>query len=260
VTAALDGVTVVVTRPAAQAGPWLERVRALGGSCIACPTLQIDWLVPDAAMLRQLRAQPWDWAIFTSTNAVAAAAAQLGLPLAARHAAIGQATAEALRRQGITVAAQPAAANSEGLLELPQFSGVAGQAILLLKGEGGRQLLHDTLVARGARVLPLAVYRRAALAPTRQALAELAAALASGGRVVVAATSVEVLESLLRGCPADLAPALRRSNLLVPGPRVQAAALAAGWTGPIAAAATAGDDVMLATLLRHIEGALPGTC
>jgi hypothetical protein len=64
----------------------------------------------------------------------------------------------------------------------------------------------------------------------------------------------------LRGCPADLAPALRRSQLLVPGPRVQSAALAAGWSGAIVAAATAEDDAMLATLLRHIEGQLPGTC
>jgi uroporphyrinogen-III synthase len=77
---------------------------------------------------------------------------------------------------------------------------------------------------------------------------------------VVAVTSVEVLEALLRGCPADLAPALRGSSLLVPGPRVQAAARAAGWAGPIVAAATAEDDAMLATLLRHIEGRLPGTC
>lgn len=257
---ALDGVTVVVTRPAAQAGPWLERVRALGASCIAWPALQIDWLVPDDAVVRRLRAQPWDWAIFTSTNAVAAAAAQLGLPLAARHAAVGHATAEALRRQGLTVAAQPAAANSEGLLALPQFSGVAGQKILLLKGQGGRELLHDTLVSRGAQVLPLAVYRRSALAPTREAITALAAAFASGGQVVVAVTSVEVLEALLRGCPADLAPALRRSPLLVPGSRVQAAALASGWSGPIVAAATAEDDAMLAALRQHTEGRLPGTC
>jgi uroporphyrinogen-III synthase len=77
---------------------------------------------------------------------------------------------------------------------------------------------------------------------------------------VVVVTSVEVLQALLRGCPADLAPALRRSNLLVPGPRVQAAALAAGWTGPIAAAATAEDDAMLTALRQHLEGPLPGTC
>jgi uroporphyrinogen-III synthase len=260
VRSALDGVTVVVTRPAAQAGPWLERVRALGASCIAWPTLQIDWLVPDDAVVRRLRAQPWDWAIFTSTNAVAAAAAQLGLPLAARHAAVGQATAEAMRRQGIPVAAQPAAANSEGLLALPQFCDVTGQKILLLKGEGGRGLLHDTLVARSAQVLPVVVYRRSALAPTREAIDELAAALASGGQIVVAVTSVEVLEALLRGCPAGLTPALRRSTLLVPGPRVQAAALALGWSGPIVAAATAEDDAMLAALRRHTEGRLPGTC
>jgi uroporphyrinogen-III synthase len=260
VTEALDGVTVVVTRPAAQAGPWLERVRALGAHCIACPTLRIDWQPPDAGAVQRLRAQPWDWAIFTSANAVAAAAAQLGLPLAARHAAIGHATAQALRRQGIEVAAQPATANSEGLLELPQFREVAGLSVLLLKGEGGRELLHDALGARGARVLPLAVYRRSALAPTGQAIAELSAAISRGGRVVVAATSVAVLEALLQGCPAELGLALRGSSLLVPGERVAAAARSGGWAGPIVAAATAEDDAMLAALLRHAGGSAPGTC
>jgi uroporphyrinogen-III synthase len=260
VTAALDGVTVVVTRPEAPAGPWLERVRALGAHCIACPTLRIDWQPPDAGAVARLRAQPWDWAIFTSTNAVAAAAAQLGLPLAARHAAIGHATAEALRRAGIAVAAQPETANSEGLLELPSFREIAGQSVLLLKGEGGRELLHDALGARGARVLPLAVYRRCALAPTGQAIAEISAALSRGGRIIVAATSVAVLESLLQGCPSDLGLALRDSGLIVPGERVAAAARSAGWTGPIVVAATAEDDAMLDALLRHAGGALPGTC
>jgi uroporphyrinogen-III synthase len=260
VNAALDGVTVVVTRPAAQAGPWLERVRALGARGIACPVLQIDWQVPDSVALQRLRSQAWDWAVFTSTNAVAATAAQIGLPVAARHAAIGHATADALRRAGIAVAAQPAAANSEGLLALPQFGDVAGQSVLLLKGAGGRELLHDTLRARGAQVLPLAVYRRAELAPAREAIAELAAALGQGGPVVVAATSVAVLESLLRGCPAGLAPALRESRLLVPGPRVEAAARAAGWRGPVVAAATAEDEAMLAALLQHVGGAPPATC
>jgi uroporphyrinogen-III synthase len=260
VTAALDGVTVVVTRPAAQAGPWLERVRALGVHCIACPTLRIDWQMPGADAVQHLRAQPWDWAIFTSTNAVAAAAAQLGLPLAARHAAIGHATAAALQRAGIAVAAQPATANSEGLLELPQFIEVAGQSVLLLKGEGGRALLQDTLGARGAQVLPLAVYRRSELAPTREAVAELTAALDRGGPVVVAATSVAVLQALLQGCPADLGLALRGAGLLVPGERVAAAARSAGWRGPIVAAATAEDDAMLAALLQHVEGSAPGAC
>ena len=256
-TLPLDGVTIVVTRPAAQASRFLELARAAGAACIPYPTLQIDRIALDDATRAQLRSRAWDWAIFTSANAVESALEQCPAPLAARHAAVGRATARALEQHGIKVDACPESANSEGLLELPEFAALAGRGVLLVKGSGGRELLRDALRARGADVLELEVYRRSVTAPTAAAAAQLHDALTSTGPLVVVVTSVEVLQSLLERVAGDDAARLRSRTLLVPGPRVAAAGVRLGWTGPVVAAATAEDEAMLAALRGLAAGSKP---
>ena len=257
-TGALEGITVVVTRPAAQAGRFLDLARAAGARCIAYPTLQIDPVALDPGTVSRMRSRQWDWAIFTSANAVESALGQLPAPLAARHAAIGRATARALESRGIAVDARPASASSEGLLDLlPEFGELAGCGVLLVKGSGGRELLRDAVAARGAEVLELAVYRRSAVNPTGAAAAGLHSAITGEDRVVIAVTSAETLQSLLDHVAASDAPRLRSQTLLVPGPRVAAAAASLGWLGPIVAAATAEDEAMFAALARLAAGSLP---
>jgi uroporphyrinogen-III synthase len=257
VTLPLDGVTIVVTRPAAQAGRFLELARAAGAACIPYPTLQIDRIALGDATRALLRRRAWDWAIFTSANAVESALQQCPTPLAARHAAVGRATARTLEQHGIKVDACPAGASSEGLLELPEFAALAGRGVLLVKGSGGRELLRDALRARGADVLELAVYRRSVTAPTAAAAAQLHDALTSTLPVVVVVTSVEVLQSLLDNVTEDDQARLRSRTLLVPGPRVAAAGVRLGWTGPVVAAATADDEAMLAALGGLAAGSRP---
>lgn len=256
-TRALDGITVVVTRPAAQAGRMLELARAAGARCIAYPTLQIDPVALDDDTRARLRSRDWDWAVFTSTNAVHSMLDQCPAPLATRHAAVGRATARALEQHGIRVDAQPSSANSEGLLELPEFASLAGRGVLLVKGRGGRELLRDALHARGADVLELEVYCRTVAAPTAAATDQLRHALAGTGSLVVVATSVEVLQALLDHVADEVGARLRTRTLLVPGPRVAAAAAQHGWTGPIVAAATAEDEAMLAALGDLATGPAP---
>jgi uroporphyrinogen-III synthase len=257
VTLPLDGVTIVVTRPAAQASRLLELARAAGAACVPYPTLQIERIALDDATRAQLHGRAWDWAIFTSTNAVESGLEQCPTPLAARHAAVGRATARMLERHGVKVDACPGGANSEGLLELPEFAALAGRGVLLVKGRGGRELLRDTLRARGADVLELDVYRRSDITPTATATAQLHAALANPGPLVVAVTSVDVLQSLLELVAGDDAARLRSRMLLVPGPRVAAAGVRLGWTGPVVAAATAEDEAMLAALQGLAAGSGP---
>ncbi len=256
-TLPLNGVTIVVTRPAAQASRLLELARAAGAACVPYPTLQIDPIALDDATCAHLKSRAWDWAIFTSANAVESALEQCSAPLAARHAAVGRATARALEQRGIKVDACPESANSEGLLELQEFAALAGRGVLLVKGSGGRELLRDALRARGADVLELAVYRRSVTAPTAAAAAQLHAALTSAGPLVVAVTSAEVLQSLLEHVASDDAARLRSRTLLVPGPRVAAAGARLGWTGPVVAAATAEDEAMLAALTGLAAGSRP---
>jgi uroporphyrinogen-III synthase len=257
VTRSLDGITVVVTRPAAQAGRFLELARAAGAECIPYPTVQIERIALDDGTRALLHGRSWDWAIFTSSNAVESALEQCPSPLAMRHAAVGRATARTLEQHGIKVDARPDSANSEGLLDLPQFAALAGRRVLLVKGSGGREFLRDALRARGADVLELEVYRRAVMPPTEAAAARLRLALSSAGPLVVAVTSAEVLQSLLDHVAVDDRARLRSRTLLVPGPRVAAAAARLGWTGPVVEAATAEDEAMLAALRGFADGSAP---
>ena len=71
------------------------------------------------------------------------------------------------------------------------------------------------------------------------------------------ATSAEVLQSLLEHVDGDDEARLRSRTLLVPGPRVAAAGVRLGWTGPVVAAATAEDEAMLAALRGLAAGSKP---
>ena len=257
---ALDGMTVVVTRPAAQSGRFIELARASGATCIAYPTLQIEPLALAPQTLALLRGRSWDWAIFTSANAVAACFANLAAPLALSHAAVGRATARALEQAGVTVAARPDNATSEGVLELPAFADMTGSGVLLVKGSGGRELLAAALRARGADVLELEVYRRFTVPPDTAAATALHAALAGASGcsvVVVAVTSAEILRSLLDHVASADAAALRRCPLVVPGARVAAEAVRQGWTGPVVLSSTAEDEAMVQALSQLAGGSLP---
>jgi uroporphyrinogen-III synthase len=253
VTAPLAGITLVVTRPAAQAGHFIELANSLGARCIAFPTLEIEPLAADPATRARLCSHAWDWAIFTSANAVDYGWAALAETTVARFAAVGRATARALEARGCDVDARPDSANSEGLLALPEFQEVAGQRCVLVKGSGGRDLMQRELAARGAEVLELAVYRRRLAAPSRSAFEDLQLALRTPGNWI-AVTSVEVLEALLELVGDESRASLLGSALLVPGERVAAAAGGLGWRGPVAVARTAEDAAMVDALRSYLKG------
>ena len=246
----LDGVTVVVTRPAAQSARFIELATAAGAHCLAYPTLLIEPLALAPAVAGELQQRRWDWAIFTSTNAVSLALANLPQPLATRHAAIGRATARALEQAGLRVDARPDNATSEGLLALPEFAELTGRSVLLVKGAGGRDLLPSELRVRRATVLELEVYRRVVADPDPTAVAALHDALASDRRVIVTVTSAEILRALLDRVAAGDAARLRQQPLVVPGSRVALEALRQDWKGPVTQAATAEDEAMIAALAR----------
>ncbi len=250
-TPALEGLTVVVTRPARQAGPFVAMLRDAGADAILLPTIEIEPIELDAASRAALLPDNFDWTVYTSANAVEWSLPQLPRPARTRVAAIGRATARALDEQGIRVDAVPqGASDSEGLLALGPFADLRGQRILIVKGAGGRTLLRDELARRGAELVLCEVYRRRPAAADPAALEALRSA-SRHSRLIVAVTSGEVLGALLEAAPDDRLPKLRDATLLVPGERVAASARSLGWRGPLVVAPSAEDSVMLDALARQ---------
>jgi uroporphyrinogen-III synthase len=254
VTLPLAGVPVVVTRPSAQAAGFAARVKQAGGTPILFPAIEIEPVELDAGARARLAPDGFDWTVYTSANAVESSLRQLPRPARTRVAAIGRGTSRALAAHGIAVDAVPTTtAESEGLLALQSFLDVRGCRILILKGVGGRTLLHDELSRRGAAVTLGEVYRRVLATPAHAALAELQAASESG-RAIIAATSTEVLSALLELAPAERIPRLRSATVLVPGERVAAAARTLGWRGPVIVGHGAEDSAMFEALVRAAAG------
>lgn len=160
----MKGLRVLNTRPLNQGDALNNDIRAAGGVPLHFPALEIestaiDWLsgMPNLTQVKQ--------AIFTSANAVDyyfAALTTTGIqwPRNICVMAIGNATAAALSKHGIHVHHSPLIADSEHLLKLDVLQSIEKQTILLVKGLGGRQLIAETLLSRGAHLIPLAVYRR----------------------------------------------------------------------------------------------------
>ncbi len=248
--AALAGVLVVVTRPEKQAAALVAMLRERGASTVSLPALRIEPIELGQEDRARLAPDRYDWAIYLSANAVEQSLIQLATPSAVKIAAVGKATARKLSEHGLTVHSVPETSrDSEGLLQLPQFASVAGQRILLLRGVGGRALLRDELSARGASVAVAELYRRELLTASAEAIDELRRQLGRARRVVVAVTSVAIIEGLLHAVPEDLATHFRGLPLLVPGDRVAAAARGRGWSGRLIVARSAEDSAMLESLI-----------
>lgn len=257
---ALAGRGVLVTRPAHQAEGLCALIEAAGGRAWRLPVLAIQ-PARDATHVRESlhRLGDYDIAIFISANAVhhtLAALTPQTWPAAVRIAVVGAATARALRAQGLSVAICPDSAfNSEALLALPELQQVQGQRILILRGEGGREHLRDTLQARGAQVDYLDVYRRV------QADTDPTALIAQwrlGQIHAVTVNSNESLQMLLSIIGTLGAELLRNTTLVVASERTRELACSLGLAAHLVVATDATDAAMVSALERHFSAGKSG--
>ena len=188
----LEGIKVLVTRPEPQAGRLCQSIQERGGIAYNCPMIDI---IPIQPALPVTKWKGYDWLVFVSANAVRFALAAGMAPMAdIQIAAIGPATAAALEKAGFQVTCQaPPPFTSESLLSLPALQRVADKELLVVRGQGGRELLPKALADRGAAVTMVEVYRRAF--PKKQVLERLHRAL-SENITVVTVTSGEILANL----------------------------------------------------------------
>lgn len=155
----LAGRRILVTRAAHQAGKLSDGLRALGAEAVEVPVLEIGAPTSYDALDNALRSlASYDWAIFTSANTVRAVierAADLGLVLPKlappQVAAVGAATAAALRTSGLRADYVPDRYVAESLIE--QFpEDVRGKRIVLARATVARDVIPDALRAAGAVV------------------------------------------------------------------------------------------------------------
>jgi uroporphyrinogen-III synthase len=235
---------VVVTRPAGQAGGMLRLLARHGYRAVHCPALEIQPITPDARSRHCLMDLAHYHAVFfVSTNAV-----QWGMdalrdywpqwPVGVHWLAVGEATAEALAREGVTPQRPERDFNSEAVLALDCLRDLTEKRVLIMRGESGRELLAETLRDRGASVDYIALYRRHCASHGDWPAGNVGAVL------VTSAQSWQCLQQTA---------VIGADTLVVAGsPRI-ADAVRAGGHDKVASAASPRDEDMLECLNRHLR-------
>ena len=247
---------IVITRPAGASQRLATLVCEAGGVPLLFPAIEsLDAADPRALDDAIARLAEFDLAIFISPSAVEQAmtriTAQRVLAVNLRCAAIGPGGARALQRFGIRDVMVPAAhepSDSESLLASGFMQQVRGKRVVIFRGDGGRELLAQTLIARGARVESVSCYRRAK--PALDA-APLLQAWARDAVAAVIVTSSEGLRNLCEMLGAPGTALLRHTLLAVPHARIATAARALGMTRVVESAA--GDEALLAAVMRALQ-------
>lgn len=271
----LNGLQVLVTRPLDQAEGLTLAIRAAGGVPLSFPLLDIAPAADTATLYAQL--QPladYDLAIFISPNAVSygmAAIVAAGASLPAQVATVGAGSARALRAAGVSQVIVPTErSDSEGLLALLELAEMNGKRVMILRGDGGRELLADTLRARGATVEYATCYQRSKTSKTLEELLSLKPEVLTVTSSEALGHLREMLNQSLPPCrgkdrmgvmqkndsvstPA-LAPPLQGGGdsllalpMFVPHPRIAESASHLGWHEVILSGA--GDDGLVASLI-----------
>ena len=250
------GCRILVTRPAHQSGPLLAAIRARGGEPVAFPTIAIGPPASEAPWQAVAdRLATFHLLLFASTNAVDGfadrlAAAGMGWPERPGYAAIGAKTAAALEARCGAAVLTPPDFRSESFLELPEMApeALAGQRVLLVRGEGGRELLPATLAERGAEVVRLPVYARRAPAEVPPAVRQ---AIVDADLDAVVLTSPDTFVNLIGLLDGEAGDALKRVPLVVISPVTAGAVTERGYPEPIVAP-EASDEGLLQALDEQV--------
>nr|WP_269061446.1 uroporphyrinogen-III synthase [Stutzerimonas kunmingensis] len=216
---------MLLTRPAEECGAVAGVLAEAGIHSASLPLLAIKPL-PETA---EQRATVLELDRYCAVIVVSKPAARLGIELLDRYwpqpplgqawFSVGAATGAILADYGLDASWPERGDDSEALLALPRLGEALARPdpkVLILRGEGGRELLAETLRARGVQVDILELYRR--YLPDYPA-GTLAATLRSERLNGLVVSSGQGLLSL-RELAADTWPEMLELPLFVPSPRV----------------------------------------
>ncbi|MGE1152898.1 uroporphyrinogen-III synthase [Pseudomonas kitaguniensis] len=220
---------VLLTRPAEESAALAASLSDVGIFSSSLPLLAIEALPVTAeqqAVFRELGR--YNAVIVVSKPAARLALQQLDRPWPhVQWFSVGAATAQVLADHGLNVEYPQAGDDSEALLALPALrEAVAGPGanVLILRGEGGRELLAERLREQGASVDYLELYRRSLPAYEAGVLMQRIQLERLNGVVVSSGQGFLHLQALAGG---DW-PQVAKLPLFVPSPRVCEMARAAG--------------------------------
>ena len=158
--------SILVIRPSRQADQFIALLEQTGAQVSHTPVMSIEPIV-DGQSIKNLilEVDNFDKAICVSGNAAELTIEWLDrfwpmMPVGIEFFAVGQQTAQILAAGDITALTPRGRQNSEALLALPELQDHSDQRVIIFRGCGGREILGDTLVERGARVDYCELYKR----------------------------------------------------------------------------------------------------
>jgi uroporphyrinogen-III synthase len=257
---------IVLTLPQPRAGALAALLRERGHEALECAFVQLQPLIgrADEIGLRE-RLAGADRLIFVSPTAVEVLADALDddWPAGPIPAVVGPGSLAALAERrgvpagGVLVPPGPAF-DAAALLALPALRAPLGERILVVRAQGGNQMIETELRQRGAEVQAIEAYRRLPLDPCASMLARLAGWLAEGSaglahgsgaeatRLLV--TTTDAATELARLADRDVRfSGLRQLQAIAIHPRIAARLRALGWNSVISA------DPGVESLLRALE-------
>jgi uroporphyrinogen-III synthase len=256
----LAGVRVVVTRAERQAGGLAAALAAAGAEVDVLPLLVVTPPADPAPLARaaaELRL--YDWVVFSSSNAVHALLAALGqvagsppatiaaLPPRLRVAAVGAATAAALRGAGVEPAVV-AAGNQQsagGLLAILLRHLDCGQRVLLPQAADALPTLREGLLAAGIAAVAVVAYEKRLPPEAPHRATELFGERQLGWVTFTSPSTVQHFADLLGGDWERRRGELRAASI---GP-VTSAELRRQGVEPAAQAASPGDTGLVAAIV-----------
>lgn len=251
----LQGFGIAITRPVDQARSLSAVIEQHGGSAISFPLIAIAPLDNYRLFEQTLEQLEYaDWAIFISTNAVDNAMPRVikrynTLPENLKFAAIGHQTAKELALYGVhNVLIPHTRFDSESLLALTELQSVANNTIIIFRGVGGREVLADTLKARGAKLIFAESYQRINPQTNCTVLENL---WREGKCHALVVTSSEAMRHLLQMTDNGSDDWIRNIKICVNHARIAEEATTVGL--PVSIADAPGDAAMLACLQHALS-------
>ena len=217
----LTSIRALITRPQTQANSLAEAIKIKQGKAWVMPMLAITPTIENHQIRNTLLSiDSFQKIIVTSHHAASFGLKSIKhfwsqLPNNQEWYAIGPKTASMLNQYDIDAIIPFKGSDSESLLKINNLSNIIGTKILVMKGQGGRSIIEETLKIRGAKVECLDTYQRQTLNYSKNTIPNL---LKRHKINVIICASGETVTNLL-----NFLPKIYRHHLclIVPSKRVE---------------------------------------